>query len=146
MSYAQPERVAALPPRRPRRLVIADDSAGMRQFVRSAVGPAFDEVLEVCDGRELLWALLRARFAGDPSEVVLITDVAMPGYSGLDVLDAWRDELGDLPTIVMTAFPSDHIQARAALLGVTLLPKPFSLVRLRRVVQDVFQVPVVLTP
>jgi CheY-like chemotaxis protein len=124
-----------------RSLVIADDSAEMRQFVRNAVGPAFSDVVEVCDGRELFWALLRARFATDQQpDMVVITDIAMPAYNGLDVLDAWDDEAA-IPTIVMTAFPSDAVRARAAQLGVALLAKPFSLARLRRIVQDVLDVP-----
>ena len=120
-----------------RRLVIADDSAEMRRFVRNAVGPAFGDVVEVCDGRELFWALLRARFAArSQPDLVVITDIAMPAYNGLDVLDAWGDDVA-VPTIVMTAFPSEAVRARAARLGVALLAKPFSLARLRRIVQDV---------
>jgi CheY-like chemotaxis protein len=132
-----------VPRARPRRLVIADDSTEMRRFVRRAVGPAFAEVVEVCDGRELFWTLLRARFEAEPAspELVVITDVAMPGYNGLDVLDAWGDDASRVPTIVMTAFPSEQVRARAALLGVTLLAKPFSLTRLRRVVDDVLEAP-----
>jgi len=48
---------------RRRHLVIADDCAEMRQFVRDAVGPQFDDVIEVADGRALFWALLRSSFA-----------------------------------------------------------------------------------
>ncbi len=126
-----------------RSLVIADDSAEMRQFVRNAVGPAFDDVVEVCDGRELFWTLLRARFTADqPPDIVVITDIAMPAYNGLDVLDAWDDQVA-IPTIVMTAFPSDAVRARAEQLGVALLAKPFSLARLRRIVQDVLAAPAI---
>ncbi|MEO7732788.1 MAG: DNA-binding response regulator, partial [Kofleriaceae bacterium] len=65
---------------------------------------------------------------------------AMPAYNGLDVLDAWDDQAA-IPTILMTAFPSDAVRARAAQLGVALLAKPFSLARLRRIVQDVLVPP-----
>jgi CheY-like chemotaxis protein len=146
MTHASPSCVASVapapgPPASHRLLVIADDSAEMRQFVRNAVGPAFGDVVEVCDGRELFWALLRARFAADqPPDIAVITDVAMPAYNGLDVLDAWGDEAA-IPTIVMTAFPSDAVRARAAQLWVALLAKPFSLARLRRTVQDVLGAP-----
>jgi len=136
MTHASQAELSAPAPAH-RSLVIADDSAEMRQFVRNAVGPAFDDVVEVCDGRELFWTLLRARFATDRHpDMVVITDIAMPAYNGLDVLDAWGDQ-DAIPTIVMTAFPSDEVRARAEQLGVALLAKPFSLARLRRIVQDV---------
>jgi len=128
---------------RRRHLVIADDSAEMRQLVRDAVGPQFDDVIEVVDGRALFWALLRSSFlAADATapELVLITDVAMPAYDGLQVLDAWRDAEHWVPTIVITAFPSESVRARAQDLGVILLAKPFSITTLRQLVHDVFDV------
>jgi CheY-like chemotaxis protein len=107
-SFAARAPAVATPPRR---LVIADDPAEMRQFVRSAVGPAFGDVVEVCDGRELFWTLLRARFAPAPQpDMVVITDLAAPAYNGLDVLDAWQDDQVGVPTIVMTAFPSAAVR------------------------------------
>lgn len=122
-----------------RHLVIADDSAEMRQFVRDAVGRQFDDVIEVADGRALFWTLLRAGFTAEgaaPLDLVLITDVAMPAYNGLEVLDAWRDAARGIPTIVITAFPSEAVRARAHELGVTLLAKPFSIAKLRQAVHD----------
>jgi len=124
---------------RRRYLVIADDSAEMRQFVRDAVGSQFDDVIAVADGRALFWTLMRSSFTtadlGAP-ELVLITDVAMPAYDGLEVIDAWRDAEHGVPTIVITAFPSESVRARAHELGVTLLAKPFSVTTLRQLVRD----------
>jgi len=128
---------------RRRHLVIADDCAEMRQFVRDAVGLQFDDVIEVADGRALFWALLRSSFAAANAtapELVLITDVAMPVYDGLLVLDAWRDAQHCVPTIVITASPSEAVRVRAQDLGVTVLAKPFSITKLRQLVHDVFEV------
>lgn len=133
------------PARRARRrhLVIADDSAEMRQLIRGAIGRQFDDVIEVADGRALFWAILRARVMTHDKaapELVLITDVAMPAYDGLEVIDAWHDVEPDIPTIVITAFPSETVRARARALGVALLAKPFSIAQLRQVVHDRFDV------
>jgi CheY-like chemotaxis protein len=127
-------------PARPRHLVIADDSAEMRQFVRDAVGRQFDDIIEVADGRALFWVLMRSGFAAEGAaapDLVLITDVAMPAYNGLEVVDAWRDAARGIPTIIITAFPSETVQARAQELGVVLLAKPFSITKLRQAVRDV---------
>ncbi|MCX5745391.1 MAG: response regulator [Proteobacteria bacterium] len=124
----------------PRRLLIADDSAEMRWIVRAAVGAEFGEVVEAVDGRELFWEMLRASFAdkgSSTSNLVVITDLCMPSYDGLEVLDAWSDFEHRVPTILITAFPTDAVRAHAQTLGVCLLAKPFSTRELRRVLHEV---------
>ena len=120
----------------PRRLIIADDSPEMRSLVRAAIGDEFGEVVEATDGRELLWTLLRTTYAGN-AEVLVVTDLCMPTYTGLDVLDAWADLERRVPMILITAFPSDAVRARAKELGVLVLGKPFSMATLRDAVQQV---------
>jgi DNA-binding response OmpR family regulator len=115
------------------RLVIADDSPEMRWFVRSTVGHDFSEVFEAGDGRELFWELLRSEIT-KPRDEILVTDVWMPSYNGLDVLDAWRELKPRAPTIVITAFPSDEVRRRADQLGAMVLSKPFTGEALRRAV------------
>jgi CheY-like chemotaxis protein len=121
-----------------RRLVIADDSREMRWFVRSAIGGEFREVVEAANGRELLWTLLRSRFSAkelDHRDLV-ITDLSMPAYDGLEVLDAWQDRAASVPTILITAFPSAAVHQRAKDLGVIVLAKPFSRAALRQALRE----------
>lgn len=124
------------PPRR--KLVIADDSSEMRWFVRSAIGAEFREVIEAANGRELLWTLLRSRFTAmdlDHRDLV-VTDLCMPGYDGLEVLDAWRDREHRVPMILITAFPSEEVRQRAKDLKVIVLAKPFSRADLRQALDE----------
>lgn len=132
--------VAAMMDSLPRRLVIADDSPEMRAMVRSAIGKQFNEVVEAADGRELLWTLLRSSFARD-GDLVIVTDLCMPAYDGLEVLDAWSDLEHRVPTILITAFPSDLVRTRAKELGIVLLGKPFSMGTLREALQEVIHEP-----
>jgi len=120
-------------------LLIADDDADMRALVRSTLRPDYPDALEVVDGRELFWQLMRASFTRDGRErpIVVIADIRMPAYTGLEVLDAWHGEQGALPVVVITSFPDDDVRARVAELGATLLPKPFTRARLRQAVQAV---------
>ena len=121
------------------RLIIADDSADMRWLVRSTLQPEFSDVLEAADGRQLFSLLLRTSLAAgssEPAALVLIVDVRMPVYDGLEVLDAWQDDEPHIPVIVITSFPDDAVRAEVERLGAILLPKPFTRATLRRVVND----------
>jgi DNA-binding response OmpR family regulator len=110
-------------------LLIADDDADMRALVRRTLERDYPEALELADGRELFWHLLRASFvaARTPArDLVIVADIRMPAYSGLEVLDAWQDEARGVPCVVITSFPDDDVRARVTELGATLVPKPFT--------------------
>jgi DNA-binding response OmpR family regulator len=118
-------------------LVIADDDRDMRALVRDWLRPEFPDALEVADGRDLFWQLLRASFGigiGD-RELVIVADIRMPAYSGLDVLDAWCDAGQPVPIVVITAFPDEWVRHRVARLDAQLLAKPFSRGQLREAVR-----------
>ena len=118
-------------------LVIADDDPNMRALVRTALQREYPNVVEAADGRALFWHLVRASFVRRGEQLrrlVVITDIRMPTYDGLDVLDAWQDGECDVPTVVITSFPDDIVRARVERLGATLLAKPFSRAKLRSVV------------
>jgi FixJ family two-component response regulator len=57
----------------------------------------------------------------------LITDVQMPGLSGIDLERRLVEQGIHLPTIFITAFPEERLRARAMAAGaVGYLGKPFS--------------------
>lgn len=57
----------------------------------------------------------------------VVTDVQMPGMSGLDLLKIIRNQGNNVPFIFITAFPGESIRARATKAGADeLLDKPFS--------------------
>ncbi len=68
--------------------------------------------------------VLQALAAGDPC--VLVSDIRMPGESGLALLDKVKERFPRLPVIIMTAY-SDLDSAVAAFQGGAFeyLPKPF---------------------
>jgi len=119
-------------------LVIADDDADMRALVRDVLRPEYPEAIELADGRQLFWHLMRASFGvtGTKRDIVIVTDLKMPTYSGLEVLDAWHDPTSATPMIVITAFPDETVRKRARMLDATLLAKPFSRAQLREAVRE----------
>jgi FixJ family two-component response regulator len=56
----------------------------------------------------------------------LITDIQLPGMSGIELQERLAREGSMLPVIFITAFPEDTIRARAMMAGgVCFLTKPF---------------------
>jgi DNA-binding response OmpR family regulator len=58
----------------------------------------------------------------------------MPACSGIDAVDVLRKFYGDVPVLLVSAFPDAETQARAQALGAVLIDKPFSLRIFRNVV------------
>jgi two-component system nitrogen regulation response regulator GlnG len=99
---------------------IVDDDRSIRWVIEKALsreGIAFDSFASAQDA-------LRALAEGPPE--VLVSDIRMPGLSGLELLNAVRQRHPTVPVIVMTAY-SDLDSAVAAFQGgaYEYLPKPF---------------------
>lgn len=123
-------------PGRSPRVLVADDSAEQRWTLRLALAMMGFEVHEAADGRELFWALEGLARKPNAEPELVIADVYMPAYNGLDVLSAWSGAAPCHPLIVITAFPDEMLTKRVSELGATLLPKPFTLAELSRSVRQ----------
>ncbi len=65
---------------------------------------------------------------------LIVSDVCMPGFSGLELLEDVRGAELHTPFILMTAFGSDEVREAARALGAGYLEKPFRLAALRTTV------------
>jgi len=77
-------------------------------------------------------ALARAKTIADPSLILILSDINMPGMSGLEMLPKVRTARPDVPVIMITAYGDETTRRTAAELGASgLLTKPidFSLLR-----------------
>jgi two-component system nitrogen regulation response regulator GlnG len=101
---------------------IVDDDASIRWVLERALKQAGVDTVTFEDADAVLAALRRE----EPD--VLVTDIRMPGKSGLDLLEEVRAQRPRLPVIVMTAH-SDLDSAVAAYRGGAFeyLPKPFDI-------------------
>ncbi len=78
-------------------------------------------------------ALERARNIPDPSLILILSDINMPGMSGLEMLPKVKAERPNVPVIMITAYGDDGTRKRATELGaVGLLPKPIDFGLLRQ--------------
>jgi CheY-like chemotaxis protein len=110
-------------------VLLADDDPDMRQMIARRLRRAGYRVKEVADGGQLLKHLgnekLR-RLYEEPD--LVISDIRMPGLSGLEVLGILRQADWAMPVILITAFGDRQTHDDARRLGAaTLLDKPFEL-------------------
>jgi len=116
------------------RVVVADDDADLRAELASALIDDGCVVTEARDGYELLAVLAAWATGGDKSGGLdaIVTDVMMPGFSGIDVLTALQRHLIRVPIVVVTAFGDARTCRAAESLGsVSVLKKPFTIDELR---------------
>lgn len=119
-------------------ILVADDEEEMRSLLSSVFRSDGYTVSEAKDGQELL-SMLVAKTAPDGSPIapdLVVTDVQMPGATGIRVLAHVRRAHPTVPVILITAFGSAELHAQAKRLGAaTVLDKPFELSELRKLIQ-----------
>jgi len=118
---------------------IVDDDQSIRFVLEKALLRENLPTRSFTNPREVLAALDVATDSDGPQ--ILVSDIRMPGGSGLDLLDKVKARLPGLPVIIMTAF-SDLDSAVSAFQGGAFeyLPKPFDLHKavelIRRAVEE----------
>lgn len=113
---------------RAKQILIVDDEPTLVFFLRQGLEAAEVEfsIDNASSGEEALAKLAHNRYD------LLVTDLKMPGISGLTLIDAARSLQPHLAIIVMTAFDSPEVHDKAIKLGVDgYLKKPFSTATLR---------------
>src|SRR6185369_7416206 len=80
------------------RILIVDDDPGQRSLLDSFLTSQGFSTMTVASGEQALAALRAEPFA------MMISDVRMPGISGLETLRQARKEFARLPVLLVTAF------------------------------------------
>jgi two-component system nitrogen regulation response regulator GlnG len=118
---------------------IVDDDQSIRFVLEKALLREGLPTRSFTNPREVLSALETATEEDGPQ--ILVSDIRMPGGSGLELLEKVKEKLPGLPVIIMTAF-SDLDSAVSAFQGGAFeyLPKPFDLPKavelIRRAVEE----------
>jgi DNA-binding NtrC family response regulator len=109
------------------RVLLAEDDAAMRAMVARALRRDGFEVIEARNGYETLERLAYALVTQPRKKVdLIISDVRMPGYDGINILVSIRGVSLQVPVILITAFGTADTHATARRLGAyALLDKPF---------------------
>jgi CheY-like chemotaxis protein len=78
-------------------------------------------------------ALEPIKIIADPSLILILSDINMPGMSGLEMLPKVRAERPNVPVIMITAYGDENTKRHAIAEGaVGLLTKPIDFAVLRR--------------
>jgi CheY-like chemotaxis protein len=119
------------------RVVVAEDAADVRRMVAVALRRLGYSVVEAASGPELLDKLGDALLSGVAASRphVIISDIRMPGLTGLEVLAGIRQAGWPTRVVLMTAYADPDTRAEARRLGVdALFAKPFDIDDLMTVV------------
>uniref|UniRef100_A0A7C4TE39 Response regulator n=1 Tax=candidate division WOR-3 bacterium TaxID=2052148 RepID=A0A7C4TE39_UNCW3 len=80
-----------------KRILICDDDASIRAFLREALENNY-EIVEADDGKEAVRLITREHFD------LLITDIKMPGTHGLEAIERIRERNKEIPIIICSAY------------------------------------------
>jgi len=111
------------------RILLGEDDEEMRALLRFALRRAGYEVVDCADGGCLAEHVSSSvLLEEEPSFDLVISDLRLPGLSGLAIMEALNSLPGAPPLILITAFGDAATHARADALGVAaMFDKPFEL-------------------
>ncbi len=118
----------------PPRVVVAEDDPEMRSLLVDALRRDGYEIVDVNSGLALFDELRAARQLGDPPSLI-VSDIRMPGPSGLSILREIRGWGWEVPAIVITGYADRTVDDAADNAGAAcLFHKPLDLDDLRTAV------------
>ena len=124
---------------RPRILLVEDDTEMRRMLTAVLSADGFD-VVEAPNGAAGVDELLKSwGFGGGHRRCfdLVVSDIRMPGWTGLEILEIVRSSRCHAHVILITAFGEDEIHEQALRLRAeAMFDKPFDLRTLRHTVQE----------
>ena len=118
------------------RVLVADDDEEMRSLLAATLRRDGYEVLVATSGDDLLEKVrsVRDRRGLEAPIDALVTDIRMPGATGIEVLSMMRTADWSIPIVLITAFGDRETHEQAERLGAdAVLDKPFDLDDLRMI-------------
>ncbi len=142
--HRTPTDVPAMPtppeaPAGPGRLLVVEDDAVLLELTRRILAKAGYSIVALGSGEEALaaWESGREQIVG------LVTDVVMPGMSGLDLASRLLRDRPDLPVVFVSGFLKDDLKRDARLFqsrSIAVCDKPFKPEELVATVREVLGV------
>ena len=122
-------------------VLLAEDDYDMRKLLALSLRKYGYEVIECTDGLQLLDYLYLGSFSS-PEKTgafnLIISDIRMPGFTGLEVLEGWHQYEACPPMVLITAFGDEEIHAQAYKYGAAaIFDKPFDIDDLLAKVQEI---------
>jgi DNA-binding response OmpR family regulator len=107
-----------------KRILIVEDEAHTATILYRALNDVFGSGYRahICPLGEAALSRLR-----EEAFDLVVTDLCMPGMSGLELMEEVRQSNPETPVLVITAFGTPEVEGRVRQLGAAYLAKPFSL-------------------
>lgn len=119
------------------RVLVAEDDDAFRSLLLATLRSAGHGAVELEDGLELKDYLSLAKAKLLPLPDLVLTDLRMPGATGLEVIRQARANGLTCPIVLLTAFPAPEVFDEAEAIGkVTVLGKPIELDQITACVDD----------
>jgi CheY-like chemotaxis protein len=128
---SEPFRKAEAAAVRSATVLVVEDEVSVRKLVSRVLSGRGYQVLEAANGEE---ALALSADYGKPIEL-LLTDLLMPGMSGVELMDKIRQRRPEILVMFMSGYDRELLGSRARAPGVTFLQKPFQPGKLAAVIQ-----------
>jgi DNA-binding NtrC family response regulator len=122
------------------RVLLAEDDDDLRWALSDLLKTDGYDVVAVADGRALLEHLGAAMLLEqrDAPPDLIISDIRMPGMTGMQLLECVRNRGWSTPVVLISAFGDDDTRQKAQQLGATaFLGKPIDMNELQTVIQRV---------
>ncbi|MFT5699998.1 MAG: putative regulator of Ras-like GTPase activity (Roadblock/LC7/MglB family) [Desulforhopalus sp.] len=119
-----------------KKVLVVDDEEDMLWMLQRNLNKGMQdvEILAAKSGEEALAIL------SDQKVNLVITDINMPGISGLDLLVEINNKFPDTGVIIMTAYPSNAYENKAMMSGsLRFIEKPFDIKDVRAIVEEILQ-------
>jgi two-component system C4-dicarboxylate transport response regulator DctD len=115
------------------RILVVEDEGPLSFFVTQTLKEDFDVVLAKT-AEQALSIFEPGKFD------LIITDVRLPGKSGLELLSEVLIKDPDIKSIIVTAYDSFEVREKARALNAdAFLPKPFTVQTLKETIKDIFK-------
>ncbi len=112
-----------------KRILVVEDDEGMRSLLRDFFEEEGFEVETAEDGAKVVPRLIKRSFD------LVITDIRMPGLSGLDIVPTLKQIQPGVAVLVITAFGGKDVRNRTLARGAdAYMEKPLQLEKLRTLV------------
>lgn len=120
-------------------ILLAEDNHDMRELLAMSLRKNGYKVTEFADGLSMLERYFSVDSAQEDAAFdLVISDVRMPGLTGMEILQDMYDHKGFPPVILITAFGDEETHKQAYLLGaVAMFDKPFNIEDLIAKVQEI---------
>ena len=112
-------------------VLLVEDDPAVRKLVSRSLGVLGFQVLEVPDGIAALQKVTEL----DGRVDVVLTDMVMPGMSGIDLVTRLREKWPSIGVVMMSGYTGDsYVEAEGFPRDVGFLEKPFAVAELRRTI------------